>query len=180
MRPSVNFIGAGAAPIRALALGLLATLLAQSGQASASIPPPLALLVLSEDPATEAITVAYAALLTASANFIPADAPVARWQLQACLKQDAEAAGCIAQALAARPGRVQPVVLLSTRRRDDVYEWRCVGADPARSQARRRISIDLREAMFGTPTARAAARDAALGCLFDAAADAEGRITPRP
>lgn len=146
--------------------------------ASASIPPSLSLLVVSDDPLTEAQGRAYIEFLVAGDNFLVAGPPVPRRAAAECLGKAGDVVSCVAEKLAARPidKRAPPVVVLA-RPASGGVSWLCIGSDPKKvGKTSKRVSIDLQAALFGTGPARAAQRAVALGCLFGAAAEAEGII----
>ena len=160
-----------------LALGLLLAVVPVA--AAASIPPSLALLVVSDDPHAEALSLAYVEYLIANENFLDADSTLPRWQIADCLKRAGDLVSCVAAQIAAKPidKRAPPVVVVVQPIDGDVYRWRCVGADPTRQgKTAKSVSIDLQKALFGTREARIAQRTAAMGCLFGAGAEADGVI----
>jgi len=159
------------------AAALLAGLITQP--ASASIPPLIAPVVLSSDKSAAAITHAYLEFLTRNGHFVIVDAPLAGWEAAACLGGKGMATSCLRQKIREKPvdKQAQPVALLVARAEGDSYRWTCVGAgEQAGDIARQSILIDPKEGMFGDGPARADMHKKAVGCLFSAAAEAEGVI----
>jgi hypothetical protein len=156
----------------------MAAFLLYPAAASASIPPSLSLLVVSDDPLTEAQGRAYVEFLVAGQNFLVAGPPVPRRAAAECLGKAGDVVSCVAEKVAARPiDKRSPPVVVVARPESGGVSWLCVGSDPKKvGKTSKRVSIDLQAALFGTGPARAAQRTLALGCLFGAAAEAEGII----
>lgn len=156
----------------------VAALLLHPDASRASIPPALSLLVLSDEPHAEALSRAYVEFLSTGGNFLVAGPPVPRRAAAQCLGKAGDVVSCVAQKVAAGPidRRAPPVVVVVRPEKGGVF-WLCVGSDPKKiGKTSKRVSIDLQAALFGTPPSRAAQRTIALGCLFGAAAEAEGII----
>ncbi|HEX8215533.1 MAG TPA: hypothetical protein VF582_08700 [Allosphingosinicella sp.] len=155
-----------------------AALLLHPADSRASIPPSLSLLVLSDDPHTEALSRSYVEFLVAGENFLVAGRPLSRRTAVECLGKAGDVVSCIAEKLAASPkdGRAPPVVVIARPVKGGI-SWLCVGSDPKKvGKTSKRVTIDLQAALFGTGELRAAQRAVALGCLFGAAAEAQGII----
>jgi hypothetical protein len=155
-----------------------AALLLHPAASRASIPPSLSLLILSDDPHTEALSRSYVEFLVAGENFLVAGPPMPRRTVAECLGRAGDVVSCIAGKVAASPmdGRAPPVVVLARPAKGGI-SWLCVGSDPKNvGKTSKRVTIDLQAALFGTGELRAAQRAVALGCLFGAAAEAQGII----
>ena len=144
--------------------------------AGASIPPPIAVKVVSVDLRTEAVSKAAVELLSAYDNFQWAQSTISRGGLINCVEgQNAEA--CI-RGLAARSPSPPPAVVLAEPRKGDVVSWTCLGAgsSPA-SQPGQRIAVDMKAALFGGADQRKALQAKLLRCIWLAAAEAHSGIS---
>ena len=165
-------------PFRGTGCAAAAALILCPAVLQASIPPSLTLLVLSEDPRTEALSRAYVEFLVAGGNFLVAESRMPRRDAAECVGKASDVMTCVARAVVAGgvDKRAPPVVLVSRPAKDGVH-WLCVGSDPQKvGKTSKRVSIDLQSALFGTAESRAAQRTLAIGCLFGAAAESEGII----
>ena len=168
---------------RALASALVA-MLAVAVPAQGSIPVAVRLIVVSGDPHSQALNRAYAEYLAAGDNFLIAqptgDAPVIYPdKLATCVSQADDVGACARAEVPVHETNKQypPVALLATQVSASVYQWRCVGpADQDYWAERQTVTIDLSEAMFGTPAQRADWRTVAVNCIFAAGTESEGRI----
>lgn len=155
-----------------------AALLLHPAASRASIPPSLSLLVVSDDPRTEALSRSYVEFLVAGENFLAAGPPVPRRAAAECLGTAGDVVSCVAGKVAASPmdRRAPPVVVVARPTKEGVF-WLCVGSDPTKvGKTGKRVIVDLQAALFGNAESRVAQRTIALGCLFGAAAEAEGII----
>ena len=167
-----NWRGAGLA-LAALAVSVAAPL-------AASIPVSLRLTLLSADRHDEALNRGFLAMLEEYDAFVAVGDPVpfARDVLSRCLGR-ADSAACTRATIVAQPvDRDQPpVVVIVTRAGRDRYRWQCFGtADQPWSPARQDITLDLKQALFGTPEVRFQARRRAVDCIMAAASEANGRV----
>ena len=166
-------------PIAALALAA-----ALAAPALAFIPVGVRLVVVSDDPHAQAVSRAYAEYLVQGRNFLIAEgvqgAPIIYpADLTKCAAKGEEAAVCARAAIPAHELNKEypPVALLATHVSGSRYRWRCVGAaEEDYWPERQTLTIDLGQAMFGTPEQRADWRDRAVACIFAAGTEAGGRI----
>jgi hypothetical protein len=144
--------------------------------AEASIPPPIAVKVVSVDLRTEAVSKAAVELLSAYDNFQWAQSTISRGGLIDCVKgQNAEA--CI-RGLAARSPSPPPAVVLAEPGKGDVVKWTCLGGGSSPGpQPGQRITVDMKAALFGAAAQRKVLQAKLLRCIRLAAAEAHSGIS---
>ena len=157
---------------------------ALAAPALAFIPVGVRLVVVSDDPHAQAVSRAYAEYLVEGRNFLIAEgvqgAPtIYPAELAKCVARGEQAAACARAAIPPHELNKEypPVALLATHVSGSLYRWRCVGAAGEDYWPERQtVTIDLSEAMFGTPEQRAGWRDKAVACIFAAGTESGGRI----
>ena len=163
---------------------VLALIAALAAPALAFIPVGVRLVVVSDDARAQAVSRAYAEYLVQGGNFLIAEgvqgAPIIYpADLAKCVAKGEEAAACARAAIPPHELNKEypPVALLATHVSGSHYRWRCVGAaEEDYWPERQTLTIDLAEAMFGSPEQRAGWRDKALACIFAAGTESGGRI----
>lgn len=145
--------------------------------AQASIPPSIAVDVMSTDRDAQATMRGLVEIISAYNNFQRADSNLG-WRVRDCLgKPDLEA--CARAAVRAAPVRPNepPALVIVTPGENDVYRLTCIGAGEKASKAEAQsVSIDMKEALFAAPEVRFPLQHKALGCIWSAAAEADGII----
>lgn len=145
----------------------------------ASIPPPMSLLVISQDREVQALNRAYVQKLIEGANFLMTDSIVQRPEVAACLMVGDGLVDCVRAKMTARAINRQapPVVVIVTKGKGDIHHWRCVGVNSAKAGTHSQtVALNLKAAFFGKDKMKEAMRSNAMGCLFSAATEAEGII----
>jgi hypothetical protein len=157
----------------------LFSLLALAAPAHASIPPPLAVRVISSDRHAEITMRGLIEIISAYDNFQRADSDLGP-SVRDCLgKADTEA--CARAEMRKVPVRpdAPPALVIVSPGKDDVYRLTCVGAGATPSKAEaQHVSIDMKKALFAAPKIRFPIQHKALGCIWSAAAEANGIIKP--
>lgn len=146
---------------------------AVANAAHASIPPRIAVKVVSEDRETEARTRALVEVLSTFDNFLWVESYVGRGAVLDCLrKTDADnCARALIRSSGAPAGAPTAILIVRERNGADV-ELQCLGSGKtAPDQDKQRATIDLQFALFGSPELRANLRRSALQCLWSAAAE---------
>ena len=166
--------------LRRTAHAIAALAILAAAPLAASMPVSLRLTLMSVDRHDEALNRGFIAMLEDYEAFLLAGDPLpfARDALSHCLKL-VEKAACTRNAIVPQAvDRDQPpVVVIVTAVTNDRHRWQCFGAgDQAWSPARQDITLDLEQAMFGTPEVRFQARRRAVDCIMAAASEAKGRV----
>ena len=154
-------------------LGLVGTLsLFISVAPAAAMPPPVpvAVTVIADDPEVQAAGESFLTLLREHGWIGHAAAKIERETLQDCVRRPTDQAACVREAhewkKEGRPG----VVILAVG--NPVQHWTCIGvAKAAATPASQTVSIDLREAMFGSPKQRLDLRNKAAACIMAAGSE---------
>jgi hypothetical protein len=143
----------------------------------ASIPPSIAVDVISSDRHAQATMRGLVEIISAYDNFQRADSHLGA-PVRDCLgKPDMEA--CARAAVRAVPVRpnAPPALVIVTPGENNVYRLTCIGAgEKASKPEAQSITIDMKEAMFAAPEVRFPLQHKALGCIWSAAAEAGGII----
>jgi hypothetical protein len=166
--------------LRGTAHAIAALAVVAAAPLAASMPVSLRLTLMSADRHDEALSRGFISVLEHYEGFLLAGEPMpfARDALSRCLKL-VEKAACTRTAIVrqAIDQDQPPVVVIVTRVGRDRYRWQCSGAgDQPWSPARQDVTLDLKQAMFGTPEVRVQARRRAVDCIMAAASEAKGRV----
>jgi len=140
--------------------------------AAALLPPPPAVpvTVIAHESEDQAAGEAFLTLLREHGWFANAASSIEREAFRNCMTGKGKQAACIRKAGGwKKNGRAAVVVLASGT---PVQNWTCIGVAAAASAPdRQTVSIDLREAMFGTPKQRLELRNQASACIMAAASE---------
>lgn len=156
-----------------------AAMLAQSPGVIASIPPTIAVKVVSSDRGTQATSRAIVELLAAYDNFHWEESRISAPGVLHCFKTRGDAESCARQIVRQGPIvlRSPPVLIIARPAGVGRIGWTCIGAGekPVRPGAQS-ITLDV-GAIFAGPTARRQiAQRRALQCVWAAAAEAGGVV----
>ena len=150
---------------------LAGSLVALTGQASASPPPPrIEVIAYSDDRHEEALADAYISFVARSGAFDRAPISLENTALRSCAGRETEA--CIRKSLQGRKRTGATVVVIAESAGPGKQRWTCVGVGGSPFAAQKQVAtFDLREAFFGKPDARFQQTLLAMGCIMSAAAE---------
>lgn len=163
--------------ISELRLAVFALPILAAAPAQASIPPWIAVRVVSTDRHAEVTTLGLVEMISAYDNFQKAQSELGR-EVRDCLgKPGAEAcARSEVRKVPVKPSE-PPALVIVERVKGDTYRLTCVGAgEKASKPEAQHIVVDMKKAFFGAREVRFPLQYEALGCIRSAADEARANI----
>ena len=134
-------------------------------------PPPVKIVVLSQDADTRALVLAYLSYLEQKGEIRSEIFHLNSVDFANCQKEEGYETACVKRVLkeAQFPGAGIAIIVAGS---SGAQRWRCAGTgEQWQDRAKQDVDVDLRAAMFATGEDRLAATNAAYGCLISAAAE---------